>query len=820
MIKGNFLAGGRKALLFGNELLAILLWTGILAASLWWSYSIHQERVFEMARLDAITSIDKDWSLRLWAISHGGVYMPPDDKTPPNPYLNSNERNLITKEGKYLTFMNPPYFMRQVMEHYAEFADTKGHMTSLALTNPLNAPDQWEVKALKSFKPGMKEIEEIVRSNGKRYLRLIRPVLMESSCMKCHGNTGVKVGEVRGGISTMIAMEPFYKAFKPELMITNVVHGTAWLIGMLVIGFISWRSRQYAKTKEHQRLILEEHKEQLRLILDSAGEGILGTDSEGVCTFCNPMCLKLLGYVSAEELVGKNIHELIHYMRADGSHLPIEDCLMLRAIREGEGVQVDDEVFWRADGSCFPVEYRSFPQWQHGVGVGVAVVFTDITERKRSEARISFLAHHDPLTGLPNRILLEDRVKQAIGYAGRSDLKAALLFLDIDRFKNINDSLGHKAGDDLLKSFAVRLRACIRETDTASRQGGDEFIIVLSAIPDPDVIIKVLSKIRAKMSRPFEIEGNVVSVSVSVGIAVFPDDGDDFVSLLKKADTALYKGKASGGDNYRFYTNQMNIDGIDRLQMQIGLQRALDHGEFVLHYQPQIDLSSGSVIGVEALIRWNDPQRGLILPDQFISIAEDNGLITQIGKWVLGEACRQMVEWKKAGLPHLVMAVNLSSVQFNRGDLEQTVASVLADSGLDPANLELELTESILMQSNEVTLNTLYGLKSLGILLSIDDFGTGYSSLAYLKHFPVDKLKIDKVFIQDLTVAPDSAAITLAIIKMAQCLKLQTIAEGVEFNYQVAFLKHHNCTAAQGFHFSHPIPAEEFSSYMSRNILH
>ena len=820
MIKEYFLAGGPKNPLICNVLLAILLWTGIVVASMWWSYSIHDQRIFEMAKLDATTNINKDWSLRLWAISHGGVYVPPDDKTPPNPYLSDPERDLITMEGKHLTLMNPAYIMRQVMEDYATFSGNHGHMTSLALTNPKNAPDQWEFNALKSFKPGVQEIVEIIKPNRQRHLRMIRPMLMESSCMKCHANTGVKVGEVRGGISTMIPMEPYYEAFKPELMLTNVVHGTAWLAGMSVIGLISWRSRLYGKAKERQQLVLEEHKEQLHLILDSAGEGIFGADTEGVCTFCNPMCLTLLGYVSTEELLGKNIHELIHYARADGSPLPSEDCRMLRAIREGEGVRVDDEVYWRANGSCFPVEYRSFPQWRHGVVVGVVVVFADITERKRSEARISFLAQHDPLTELPNRTLVEDRVKQAIAYAGRSDLKAALMFLDIDRFKNINDSLGHKAGDDLLKSFAVRLRGCVRETDTVSRQGGDEFIIVLSAIPDPDIIITVLSKVREKMSKPFKIEGIVVTLSVSVGIAVFPDDGKDFASLLKNADAALYQVKALGRDNYLFYTKQMNIEAVDRLRIQISMQRALDLGEFVLHYQPQIDLSSGLVIGVEALIRWNDPQRGLIPPDQFISIAEGNGLITQIGKWVLGEACRQMMEWKKAGFPQLVMAVNLSSAQFNRGDLEQTVASVLADSGLDPANLELELTESILMQGNEDTLNTLHRLKSLGIQLSIDDFGTGYSSLAYLKHFPVDKLKIDKAFIRDLTVAPDNTAITLAIIQMAQGLKLRTIAEGVEFDYQVAFLKHHNCTEAQGYHYSRPIPAEEFLSYMSRNVLH
>ena len=308
------------------------------------------------------------------------------------------------------------------------------------------------------------------------------------------------------------------------------------------------------------RSLLEEQKEQFRLLLDSAGEGIFGADTKALCTYCNPMGLSLLGYGSAEALIGKNIHQIIHHSYADGTPLLFESCRIFTALREKETLQVDDEVFWRADGSSFPVGYRSFPQRRNGVINGVVVVFSDITERKRAEVRNAFLALHDPLTKLPNRSLIEDRAKQAIGYAGRSKLKAAILYIDIDHFKNINDSFGHATGDDLLKCFAVRLSECVRETDTVSRQGGDEFIIVLSAIPDIDVIIPVLSKIRAKMSDPFEIEGNTVPVSVSVGIAVYPEDGIDFESLVKKADAALYQAKESGRDTYRYYSKNTSGD--------------------------------------------------------------------------------------------------------------------------------------------------------------------------------------------------------------------------------------------------------------------
>jgi diguanylate cyclase (GGDEF)-like protein/PAS domain S-box-containing protein len=479
-------------------------------------------------------------------------------------------------------------------------------------------------------------------------------------------------------------------------------------------------------------------------------------------------------------------------------------------------------------GASYDIEYRvktsKGVRWVRdraevmfdGQGKALAGIGTvqDITGHKENEAKIEFLAFHDPLTGLPNRLLAKDHLGMAAAYADRSNTKVALLFLDLDNFKTINDSLGHAVGDRLLKVVAVRLRDCVRTTDTISRQGGDEFLVLLPDAHDTDAMTDIAEKILQGLSAPFEIDGYQLSTSASIGIAVYPDDGKDFDALLKKADTAMYQSKKAGRSTCRFYTEQMNIDAVDHHQMLMGLARALERNEFVLYYQPQIDLGSGAVIGAEALIRWVHQERGIVPPGLFIPVAEDSGHIVPIGEWVLREACRQAVAWRQAGLPKLVVAVNLSAVQFKRSDLDKSVIHALTESGLDPEFLELELTESILIQDTENILGTVRRLKALGVKLSIDDFGTGYSSLSYLKRFAVDKLKIDQSFVRDMINDPGDAAIVRAIIQMAKSLNLKTIAEGVEDEGVLAALRLHQCDEAQGYHFGRPMPAEEFARYL------
>ncbi len=437
----------------------------------------------------------------------------------------------------------------------------------------------------------------------------------------------------------------------------------------------------------------------------------------------------------------------------------------------------------------------------------------EIHERKQAEAQIGYLANHDVLTDLPNRLLVQDRFDQAMAHARRDGCKTALLFLDLDNFKEINDSLGHSIGDAILRAVAQRLRDCLRTTDSISRQGGDEFLIVLTDVRDSTDITGIMEKLMARQMEPYHIDGYELTSSLSVGITVYPDDGDDFETLLKKADTAMYHAKDAGRNTFRFFTEQMNIDAVERLRMHQSLTKALERNEFELHYQPLIELASGAVVGAEALLRWNHPERGMVPPAGFIPIAEESGLIVPIGEWVLREACRQAVAWRAAGLPDLIVAVNLSAVQFKRGNVEKSVSLALMESGLDPACLELELTESILIQDSENVLAAVQRLKSLGVTLSIDDFGTGYSSLSYLKRFAVDRLKIDQSFIRDMVDNPIDAAIVSAIIQMAKALNLKTVAEGVEEERMLVLLRQHECDWVQGYHFARPMPAGEFARY-------
>jgi len=449
-----------------------------------------------------------------------------------------------------------------------------------------------------------------------------------------------------------------------------------------------------------------------------------------------------------------------------------------------------------------------------GIAQRMIGICIDVTERKQAEAQIEFLAHHDHLTQLPNRFVAMERLKLAMAYADRAHENVALLFLDLDRFKAINDSLGHSIGDLLLVEVARRLQACLRETDTVSRQGGDEFLVILTHIHDLAAVTGSAAKIVEALAAPYEIGGHALAVTTSVGIAIYPNDGQDTQTLMQQADTAMYHAKDGGGNDYTFFSEQMNAAVAHAHAIRSELHQALAAGEFALHFQPQLDLASGRITGAEALLRWHSPTRGLVLPDEFVSIAEDCGLIVPIGDWVLQEACRQAVRWQQAGLPELTVAVNLSAVQFRRGNLQQSVEQALSAAGLTPAMLELELTESILITEAEHAMDTFRHLKRLGIRFAIDDFGTGYSSLAYLKRFPIDTLKIAQVFVQDMVANPDDAAIVHAIIQMARALKLKTLAEGAETAETIEHLRLHHCDAAQGDYFSRPLPAEAFQQYI------
>lgn len=430
-----------------------------------------------------------------------------------------------------------------------------------------------------------------------------------------------------------------------------------------------------------------------------------------------------------------------------------------------------------------------------------------VEERKAVEARFDLGARYDALTGLPNRLMLQEQFDAAAQYGIQNNRKVGVLFLDLDNFKNINDSLGHFVGDGLLKAVAHVLMDCVTGYGTVGRLGGDEYMVLLRDIDDVGTVLTFIENIKAKLSEPITVEGHALLTSVSIGAAVFPDHGLDFEALHKNIDTAMYQAKEAGKDTHCFFDVAMDIDSVERINMRAELKRAIDRSEFELYYQPQIDLLTREIIGVEALIRWNHPERGLVMPGQFIATAEDSGLIVPIGEWVLRQACMQAAAWRQAGLPDMVMAVNLSALQFNRGNLEQTVVSALATSGLEAQWLELELTESILIKNPEQVLQAVQRLKSLGVKLSIDDFGTGYSSLAYLKKFAVDKIKIDQSFVRGIETDTENAAIVRAIIQIARSLNLKTIAEGVEDQASMQLLRVMRCDEGQGYLFAKPMTA-------------
>ncbi|MBP2301439.1 diguanylate cyclase (GGDEF)-like protein/PAS domain S-box-containing protein [Azospirillum picis] len=465
---------------------------------------------------------------------------------------------------------------------------------------------------------------------------------------------------------------------------------------------------------------------------------------------------------------------------------------------------------WHArtlDGTLFWVEVSMRRATLDGTDRRLLVVARDITERRTAQERMEFLSRHDALTLLPNRLLVQDRTEQALARSERSGRLVALVACGLDRFKTVNDSLGHAVGDALLRAVAERLKATMHETDTVSRGGGDEFILLLSSLPDADAVVETVASLHEAMAEPFLVEGRELTVTLSSGVAMAPADGRDFATLLQNADTALHHAKAAGRDTHRFYAEAMNAEAVVHLSTRSGLRRALERNEFLVHYQPQVNLESGAVTGAEALIRWNHPERGMVPPGSFIPIAEDSGLIVPIGNWVLAEACRQAAQWRAAGLS-LSVAVNLSALQLQRSDLVRTVTQALADSGLDPLLLELELTESMLIQNTDQVIDNLRRIKAMGVQVSIDDFGTGYSNLSYIGRLAVDKLKIDRSFIADLTSNHDSARITAAVIQMAHSLNLTAVAEGVEDAGTLEALRQLRCDVAQGYFLGRPGPAE------------
>lgn len=470
-------------------------------------------------------------------------------------------------------------------------------------------------------------------------------------------------------------------------------------------------------------------------------------------------------------------------------------------------------ILIRQDGSTFQAEVHRQAQ-QSGTDWVIVVVVRDITERKLAENRLHRLAHFDVLTGLPNRALFYGTLQSTLALSQQNGWNVAVLFIDLDHFKNINDTLGHACGDVLLLQFGERLAQCVRLRDTVGRLGGDEFAIILVMPKDVQGAVLVANKIKQALRTPFLLKGHEVVVTASIGIALSPVDTTDHDTIIRFADTAMYRAKLAGRDTFRFFTAQMNVDMLARLEMETALRKAVEHDEFILYYQPKVQLDSGKVIGVEALLRWNRPGHGLISPQQFIPVLEETALIVAVGTWVIDTACAQIRRWMDADVLPLQISVNVAGRQFIEGDVVGDVTRALAAHQIPAGLLELELTESSLMANTESTIESMRQLKELGAQISIDDFGTGFSSLAYLCRFPIDKLKIDIAFVRNITTNPDDATIVRTIIQMAHSLKLHVIAEGVEKLAQLDYLREHGCDEIQGYYFSRPLPLHELQQLM------
>jgi diguanylate cyclase (GGDEF)-like protein/PAS domain S-box-containing protein len=577
------------------------------------------------------------------------------------------------------------------------------------------------------------------------------------------------------------------------------------------------RALRYAIERKELEEALFVEKERAQVTLSCIGEAVVCTDIAGRITFLNIMAEKLTGW-SLPEATGRPMIEIFRTQSATtgtSSETPAEvatlqlrfmqlpsTCTLIR--RDGQEIAIQTSIA--------AIHNRA------GQNIGSVIVFRDVSEARAMARQIAHSAEHDLLTGLPNRLLLIDRMSQGIITAQRHRTQIAALFLDLDGFKHINDSLGHSVGDRLLQSIATRLVSCVGNSGTVGRQGGDEFIVLLSELQRPEDAGTMAIRILAAVAEAHCIDQHELHITTSIGVSVYPDDGSDADTLVKNAEAAMYQAKENGRQSFQFFKPAMNARAVERQSIEEDLRRALQRDEFALYYQPKINLATGKITGAEALVRWKHPTRGLIAPMQFIPIAEDCGLIVPLGKWVLQEACRQARAWVDAGLAPMRMAVNVSAVEFQDRSFLEGLFAILEETRLDPGSLELELTESVIMKRVESTTGILRTLRASGVRVAIDDFGTGYSSLSYLRKFPIDTLKIDQSFVRQIGTGGDDAVIVSAVISMARSLRMQVVAEGVEHQEELDFLRAQRCDDAQGYLFSKPVPASVFVNLLTLGI--
>jgi diguanylate cyclase (GGDEF)-like protein/PAS domain S-box-containing protein len=579
------------------------------------------------------------------------------------------------------------------------------------------------------------------------------------------------------------------------------------------------RALRQAAARHQANVELLTERERAEVTLGCLGDALVTTDTRGLIDLLNPIAETLCGW-TAEEAKGRPQGEVVRIL--DGASRQ-------SLIGGGEGTEAQGEralpllgnaVLVRRNGSELPVRGSFAPvRDRAGHALGGVLVFRDATAEQATVQQMAHSAQHDFLTGLPNRVLLNDRIDSAISIAPRHRKKVAVLFLDLDGFKQINDTLGHLVGDKLLQSVARRLMGCVRGSDTVSRQGGDEFVVLLSEVERPEDAAITARRMIEAVASVHTLDREEVRVTTSIGIAVYPDDGTDAETLIRSADTAMYQAKESGRHAYRFFKPAMNLRAVERQEVEESLRRALEREEFSLHFQPKVNLRTGQVSGAEALLRWEHPHRGVVSPALFVPVAEASGLMPQLGAWVMREACRQVRAWHEEGLRLPRVSVNVSALQFQGPTFIDGVFDILNDTGLDPRALELEVTEAVLMKEVEAAESKLHALRASGIQISVDDFGTGYSSLNSLRRFPIQALKIDQSFVREIGVESEASSVVTAVLNMAQSFNFRVVAEGVETPEELAFLQYHRCDEAQGYYFSRPLLPAQFARLLVDGLL-
>lgn len=787
--------------------IAVTLWSVLVAVSLFANIRIHYKNARQQAHNTAMDHFRKDLAFRLWATGRGGLYIEAKHDSPPIAYLDFlADRDITTSDGKHLTLYDPASALRHLTTLHGDLYGIPSRIVSPTPFNPANAPDAWEARALAAFRRGESEITEITDYHGQEHLRVIRPVRTLESCMKCHAQQGYQIDHINAAVGVAVNLKAFNASARHAALVSAASHGGFWLIGLIGIGFGARRLRQ--QWQENQ-----DHMTETNLaaqVFENGLQAVIITDAQARIVRVNGVFTELTGY-SADEAIGQT-PAILKSGRQDSAFY----SEMWRALLD-EGRWVGEICNRRKNGELFTIwETISTVRDKTGTVLYFISMFQDITEQKEVSDHIYMLAHFDGLTMLPNRQLMSDRIRHAVERARRQDQKLALLFIDLDHFKKINDTLGHGAGDRLLSIAAKRLLNCVRTSDTVARLGGDEFAILVEDVEDPADIERIAEKVLQEISTPIELEEREWYVGASIGISVFPKDGEDLGMLLKNADTAMYRAKQEGRNRLCFFDETMAEQAALRLTMETAMRMALDRQAFTLHYQPQVDIASGLTVGVEALIRWRRNGQ-LVPPGEFISLAEDTGLIVPMGQWMIATACREILDVSRELGRNLRLAVNISAREIVSPSFLDDLCRILETSGMPPQWLELEITESIAMHDITKTAALLKNVSELGMTIAIDDFGTGHSSLAYLKQLPVDYLKIDRTFVRDTPGDKEDSAIVRTIITMSRTLGVRVIAEGVETAEQLDFLRQEGCDLAQGYYLSKPIPIDELKAFLRQH---